>query len=128
MQTLKEIADVINGVKKGSLSDLSGQFYTVCPVFFCVSPACFSPTTLSPFLQVIPHDFGFQRMSNFVISDMETVKKKMEMVQSLGDIEIATKVMGGSGKQYDEHPADVHYRNLKYTLSHFVLPPVLSLL
>ena len=41
------------------------------------------------------------------------MKAKLEMVQSLGDIEIATRVLGDL-KQFDEHPADVHYKKLKY--------------
>ncbi len=62
--------------------------------------------------QVIPHDFGFQHTSNFILDSMEKVRDKLAMVESLGDIEIATKLMG-AGKTFDEHPADVHYRNLQ---------------
>ncbi len=67
----------------------------------------------SRFFSTIPHDFGFKHMSQFVIRDEKTLKQKLEMVQSLGDIEIATKMMGASAK-LDEHPADTNYKKLQY--------------
>jgi len=91
-EVLTELAAVLDKSKKGSLADLSSRFYTV-----------------------IPHDFGFARMSNFVIDSEEKLKQKMEMVQSLGDIEIATRVLGDM-KRFDEHPADAHYRKLRNEL------------
>jgi poly [ADP-ribose] polymerase len=90
VQVLKEIAEAIAANRpRSELAALSSRFYTV-----------------------IPHDFGFKNMSNFVITDDKLVKQKLEMVQSLGDIEIATKVLGDL-KTFDEHPADAHYKRLR---------------
>ena len=63
---LKEIEQVISGAKQGDLEQLSGRFYTC-----------------------IPHDFGRQKMSNFVIKTNDTLKEKLDLVQNLADIKIA---------------------------------------
>jgi poly [ADP-ribose] polymerase len=55
---LKQIEKELKGRKNSStLSQLSGQFYTL-----------------------IPHDFGFKHMSNFVIRTNEMLKEKIEMI------------------------------------------------
>lgn len=41
----------------GTYSDLSGKFFTL-----------------------IPHDFGFKKMHNFIITTTDEVKKKLEML------------------------------------------------
>lgn len=46
--------------------------------------------------QTIPHDFGFQKMSKFVIRDLDTVKSKLEMLASLSDVALATRLLSGS--------------------------------
>jgi poly [ADP-ribose] polymerase 2/3/4 len=88
-ECLNEIMDVINGKKKGSLVDLSSRFYTT-----------------------IPHDMGFKNTGNFILDTVDKVKPKIEMVQSLADIEIATRILEES-KALNEHPADAHYHKLK---------------
>lgn len=35
------------------------------------------------FYSYIPHDFGFSKMSQFVLDDIHKVKKKIEMLESL---------------------------------------------
>lgn len=82
-------AAVSRGASRAVLSELSGQFYTV-----------------------IPHNFGFKAMSNFVLTTDKEVKEKLEMVQSLGEVEIASKILS-TGVAMDEHPADAHYKRLK---------------
>ena len=47
----------------------------------------------SDFYSEIPHDFGFQRMQNFILDNEQKVKKKLEMLQSLQDIQIFTKLL-----------------------------------
>ena len=54
---LREIENVITNKNTGDLTDLSSQFYTN-----------------------IPHNFGFQKMSNFIIRDKETLKEKMDLI------------------------------------------------
>ncbi len=67
---LLKIEDVLNGKKKGDLSELSSEFYTL-----------------------IPHDFGFQQMSQFVINTKDKLKEKMETLESLGDLEFANSLL-----------------------------------
>merc|ERR1719424_59247 len=65
----------------------------------------------SDFYTVIPHDFGFQKMSNFILRDKKSLKEKILMVESLADIEIASKLL--SNDMPDVNPADEHYKKLK---------------
>lgn len=45
------------------------------------------------FYSEIPHDFGFQKMVNFVLDTEQKVKAKLEMLQSLEDIQVFTKLL-----------------------------------
>ncbi|KAK7344424.1 hypothetical protein VNO77_13999 [Canavalia gladiata] len=67
---LKRLADVIDKPDRKILEQLSGEFYTV-----------------------IPHDFGFKKMRGFVIDTPQKLKRKLEMVEALGEIEVATKLL-----------------------------------
>ncbi|KAK1354221.1 Poly [ADP-ribose] polymerase [Heracleum sosnowskyi] len=87
-KVLKKIADVIGQSDRKKLEQLSGEFYTV-----------------------IPHDFGFKKMpeflllsllyeflshvlfSEFVIDSPQKLKRKLEMVEALGEIVVATKLL-----------------------------------
>lgn len=42
---------------------------------------------------MIPHDFGFRKMRDFVIDTPQKLKKKLEMVEALGEIEVASKLL-----------------------------------
>ncbi|XP_028781911.1 poly [ADP-ribose] polymerase 2-like isoform X2 [Neltuma alba] len=85
---LKRIADVINISDRKTLEQLSGEFYTV-----------------------IPHDFGFKKMREFVIDTPQKLKRKLEMVEALGQIEVATKLLNiDAGMQGD--PLYAHYERL----------------
>jgi len=46
----------------------------------------------SEFFTYIPHNFGFQQMSQFVINTKAMVKEKVEMLESLEDMKIANKI------------------------------------
>lgn len=90
---LKRIADVIHQPDRRKLEQLSGEFYTV-----------------------IPHDFGFQKMRDFVIDTPQKLKLKLEMVEALGEIEVATKLLGDdTGLQED--PLYSHYQRLHCQLT-----------
>ncbi|XP_047966103.1 poly [ADP-ribose] polymerase 2 isoform X1 [Salvia hispanica] len=67
---LKRIADVIGQADRKSLEQLSGEFYTV-----------------------IPHDFGFKKTSLFIIDTPQKLKMKLQMVEALGEIEVAMKLI-----------------------------------
>ena len=47
----------------------------------------------SDFYSYIPHDFGFIKMSNFILTTEKDIKKKLEMLQSLQDIQVFTKIL-----------------------------------
>ncbi|EES02927.1 hypothetical protein BDA96_03G167900 [Sorghum bicolor] len=76
---LKRISNVISMADKGQLEQLTGEFYTV-----------------------IPHDFGFRKMSEFIIDTPEILKAKLEMVEALGEIEIATKLLEDDSSDQDD--------------------------
>ncbi|XP_022899060.1 poly [ADP-ribose] polymerase 2 isoform X1 [Olea europaea var. sylvestris] len=84
---LKRIADVISKSDRKMLEQLSGEFYTV-----------------------IPHDFGFRKMSQFIIDTPQKLKSKLEMVEALGEIELATKLLVDDIEMKD--PLYSHYQRL----------------
>ncbi|KAK9281901.1 hypothetical protein L1049_004808 [Liquidambar formosana] len=90
---LKRIADMIGQSDRKKLEQLSGEFYTV-----------------------IPHDFGFKKMREFVIDTPHKLKCKLEMVEALGEIEVATKLLNDdTGVQGD--PLYSHYQRLQCELT-----------
>ncbi|XP_058200104.1 poly [ADP-ribose] polymerase 2 [Rhododendron vialii] len=90
---LKKIADVIGKSNRTKLEQLSGEFYTV-----------------------IPHDFGFKKMREFVIDSPQKLKSKLEMVEALGEIELATKLLADDVLM-QEDPLCSHYQRLCCELS-----------
>ena len=79
-KVLMQIEEVLDGKKKGDLYELSGEFYTL-----------------------IPHDFGFKQMSQFVINTKDKLKEKMETLASLGDIEFTNSLLAKGGNEVDQH-------------------------
>ncbi|CAK9310127.1 unnamed protein product [Citrullus colocynthis] len=92
-EVLKRIADVIGLSNRSLLEQLSGEFYTV-----------------------IPHDFGFKKMREFVIDTPQKLKRKLEMVEALGEIELATKLLEEVNTM-EEDPLYSHYQRLQCELS-----------
>ncbi|GAB4841137.1 Poly [ADP-ribose] polymerase 2 [Ancistrocladus abbreviatus] len=90
---LKRIADVMNQPNRKLLEQLSGEFYTV-----------------------IPHDFGFKKMSEFVIDTPQKLKSKLEMVEALGEIELATKLLKDDADN-QEDPLYSQYQRLHCELT-----------
>lgn len=86
-ESLKRIAAVLEGSAQGSLEQLSSDFYTV-----------------------IPHDFGFQKMRSFIIDTHAKLKRKLEMVEALGEIQLATKLLQDGDEEDD--PVYSRYRQL----------------
>jgi poly [ADP-ribose] polymerase len=91
---LQRIAAVLDGTSSETLADLSGEFYSL-----------------------IPHDFGFKKMKDFVIRDQKILKLKLEMLESLVDIQIATNLMNND-QLVDMNPIDRDYQQLKCGLMH----------
>lgn len=94
-QALKGLMDEIKGGKKRAaiINDLSGQFYSY-----------------------IPHDFGFAKMQNFVLDTQPKVKAKLEMLQSLEDIQVFTKMLDEGGIS-DVNELDSNYLKLGTTIT-----------
>jgi len=78
--------------KPSVLSDLTSEFYTI-----------------------IPHDFGRTRPP--VINTKVLLKKKIEMVESLADIEIATTILKNQKVEITENPIDTNYKSLHCNLA-----------
>ena len=56
----------------------------------------------SEFYTQIPHDFGFQKMANFIIDDIEKVKEKIDMISILSDMKITLKILENVDEDKDE--------------------------
>ncbi|BAF04897.2 Os01g0351100 [Oryza sativa Japonica Group] len=85
---LKRISNVISGADtdRTQLEQLTGEFYSV-----------------------IPHDFGFKKMSEFIIDTPQKLKAKLEMVEALSEIEIAIKLLEDDSSDQD-HPLYARYK------------------
>ncbi|KAJ4905453.1 Poly [ADP-ribose] polymerase 2 [Raphanus sativus] len=92
-EVLKRISEVMGRFDRARLEELSGEFYTV-----------------------IPHDFGFKKMSQFVIDTPQKLKQKIEMVEALGEIELATKLLSVDPGLMDD-PLYYHYQQLNCGLT-----------
>lgn len=66
----------------------------------------------SEFYTVIPHDFGFKKMRDFIINTPQKVKGKLEMVEALGEIELAAKLLKDDAEE-EEDPLYSHYKRLR---------------
>lgn len=62
----------------------------------------------------IPHCFGMQRPP--LIRTKEEVKEKMALLEALGDIQIALKMLGAKSEE-KENPVDQHYHGLHCTVT-----------
>jgi poly [ADP-ribose] polymerase len=56
----------------------------------------------SEFYTQIPHNFGFQKMANFIINDIEKVKEKIDMISAMSDMKITLKILESVGNQKTE--------------------------
>uniref|UniRef100_A0A8C6RVR9 Poly [ADP-ribose] polymerase n=1 Tax=Nannospalax galili TaxID=1026970 RepID=A0A8C6RVR9_NANGA len=90
-QSLKKIEDCIRAGQQGrALLEACNEFYTR-----------------------IPHDFGLRTPP--VIRTEKELSDKVQLLEALGDIEIALKLVK-TEHQSPEHPLDQHYRNLRCAL------------
>jgi len=60
---------------------------------------------------LIPHAIGMVRAQ--IINKKTILKEKLEMVEALADIEIATKLLRASSSGSLDNPVDTHYKKLK---------------
>jgi poly [ADP-ribose] polymerase len=63
------------------------------------------------FYSLIPHDFGFQKMSNFILDNDEKVKEKLKMLETISDLKITSKLLD---QKTDDNEAilDQNYKKL----------------
>ena len=96
-RVLRQIEDVLGKKTTGDLAKLSGEFYTH-----------------------IPHNFGFQKMSNFIINTVDMLKQKLDLIQTLVDIQVAHNIVELSSKkdEDDEAELDKNFKQLKCKIKH----------
>jgi poly [ADP-ribose] polymerase len=64
------------------------------------------------FFSYIPHDFRFAQMSNFILDTEPKIRAKLEMLQSLEDIQIFTKLLDEGKIDSDMNEIDSNYLKL----------------
>ena len=57
----------------------------------------------SNFYTQIPHNFGFQHMSQFIIDSIEKVKEKIDMISSLSDMKITLNILENVNAEKEEY-------------------------
>ena len=74
----------------------------------------------SEFYTQIPHNFGFQKMSNFIIDTIDKVKEKIDMINVLSDMKITLNILENVDKEKNdeyenEEEKQIHdyYKQLK---------------
>ncbi|CAG8457874.1 9812_t:CDS:1 [Paraglomus occultum] len=93
-EILRKIEKVIDGEVRGNLVELSNEFYTV-----------------------IPHSFGMSVPP--VINSVEMLKGKVDMVEALGEIQIATSIVSEAEESNTiKHPIDANYERLNLARMH----------
>ncbi|KAF7340131.1 Poly [ADP-ribose] polymerase [Mycena venus] len=74
-------------------------------------------TLSSAYYSIIPHDFGFSRPTN--INNKELLQKELELVDALGDMEIASKLIAANQDSDEDgnavNPIDANFRSLGLT-------------
>ncbi|KIJ68826.1 hypothetical protein HYDPIDRAFT_147452 [Hydnomerulius pinastri MD-312] len=104
---LKKLAEALEK-PDGELAKSRGGFHRACE------------DLTSEYYSVIPHAFG--RLRPTIINDMTLLKKELDLVDALGDMEIASKLISTSSTlNKDENgnilnPLDVHFRSLGLTM------------
>ena len=81
-----------------------------------------SKTTLtqlsSDFYTYIPHDFGFQKMYHFIIDSLEKVKSKIDMIETLKDKKVATKIINETIEDSQSKIILNYYQQLHCKINH----------
>jgi poly [ADP-ribose] polymerase len=93
---LEDIEKELKAHRKAKLNELSSKFYTL-----------------------IPHDFG--RTIPPSINELEHLQQKMDLLEVLGDIEIAQGLLKEAESDHEkeiEHPLDINFKKLKNDLGY----------
>lgn len=90
----EEIKKAESKNKQENINELSGKFYSE-----------------------IPHDFGFKNMINFVLDSEKKIKEKLEMLQSLEEIQVFTKLLDEGSINSDINELDSNYAKLNIKIT-----------
>lgn len=122
METMKELEIDVNKMPLGKISkkQIKEAFgYLKAIESELAKPYCDQQAILhqaSMFYTLIPHNYGMKVPPN--INNHDILKKKMTLLETLGEIEIATtllnKEQGGNGPK--KHPMDAAYEDMKCDL------------
>ncbi|KAJ9543118.1 hypothetical protein OSB04_022825 [Centaurea solstitialis] len=128
-EVLKKVADVMGQYDRKKLEQLSGEFYTVIPHDFgfrkmrkCLCISLTFGTLLNLYLRICGFMESFVNLivytstGEFVIDTPQKLKRKLEMVEALGEIEVATKLLEDSAGM-QEDPLFSHYQRLNCELT-----------
>jgi poly [ADP-ribose] polymerase len=66
----------------------------------------------SEFYTQIPHDFGFKKMSNFIIDTIDKLKQKIEMISILSDMKITLKIIENVAEEKEDEYENQEEKNL----------------
>ncbi|TVU20949.1 hypothetical protein EJB05_30555 [Eragrostis curvula] len=116
---LKRISNVISRADRTQLEQLTGQDSnlflgntTISLPELMIAVLWLTNDNDQEFYTVIPHDFGFRKMREFIIDTPQKLKAKLEMVEALGEIEIATKLLEDDSSDQDD-PLYARYKQLR---------------
>lgn len=113
-EVLKEIDEEMkNGANSKTLSDLSSRFYTLIPHVFGMKGLCFLRVSCCRTTSSESKRFGFSVPP--VIKTVDELKKKMQMLEALTDIEVAATMLKttGGGKNHKTKHTDSRNSTLK---------------
>ena len=83
------------------------------------SPSKSNLTKLSSdFFTYIPHDFGFKNMASFIIDTLEKLKSKIDMIETLKDMKVATKIIEDNKIDSESKIILNYYNQLHCTIKH----------
>lgn len=85
---LNKLTEAVKNNDRPACSLLSGEFYSL-----------------------IPHDFGYQKMSNFILDTEFKIKEKLNMLETISDLKIASKLMELKNDK-EEAEIDQNYKKL----------------
>lgn len=69
------------------------------------------------FFSEIPHNFGFRKMQEFVLKTEQKVKEKLEMLQSLEDIQVFTRLLDDGAEDGEVNQLDSNYLKLSTAIT-----------
>lgn len=66
----------------------------------------------SQFFTLIPHNVGWKNMKNMLINSETQIKEKLELLESLRQIQIAYELVNKITLNPEDNPIDINYKKL----------------